>query len=231
MSVVQTLPSFRRNEAPALSSPPNPNEPSSRPSTNHLKPTGTSASRRRRSLGYAVDHRAAHERLADGSALVPAALGEQVADRHTEVVIRVEKPPAAGHDAVPIEIRVVAKRDVVLVAEIDQAGHCVGRRAIHSDLPVAVERHERERRVDDLVDDVEPQPVALRDARPVLDARSAHRVDADSKARVRNRPHVENGVEPFDVGRDEVVDVGRIRAKRPRRTACAGRLSGRPPTT
>ena len=31
-----------KKEAPALSSPPNPSEPSSRPSTNHLKPTGTS---------------------------------------------------------------------------------------------------------------------------------------------------------------------------------------------
>ena len=42
LSVVQTLPSRRRNDAPALSSPPKPSEPSSRPSTNHLKPTGTS---------------------------------------------------------------------------------------------------------------------------------------------------------------------------------------------
>ena len=48
LSVVQTLPSRRRNEAPALSSPPNPNEPSSRPGTNHLNPTGTSARRRLR---------------------------------------------------------------------------------------------------------------------------------------------------------------------------------------
>ena len=38
LSVVQTLPSRRRNEAPALSSPPNAIVPSSRPGTNHLKP-------------------------------------------------------------------------------------------------------------------------------------------------------------------------------------------------
>ena len=38
LSVVQTVPSLRRNDAPALSSPPKPNEPSTRPSTNHLKP-------------------------------------------------------------------------------------------------------------------------------------------------------------------------------------------------
>ena len=46
LSVVHTVPSRRRNDAPALSSPPKPSEPSSRPSTNHLKPTGTSYSRR-----------------------------------------------------------------------------------------------------------------------------------------------------------------------------------------
>ena len=42
LSVLQTLPSMRRNDAPALSSPPKASEPESRPSTNHLKPTGTS---------------------------------------------------------------------------------------------------------------------------------------------------------------------------------------------
>src|SRR3984957_15110874 len=42
LSVVHTPPSVRRNDAPALSSPPNPTLPSRRPGTNHLKPTGTS---------------------------------------------------------------------------------------------------------------------------------------------------------------------------------------------
>ena len=46
LSVVHTLPPRRRNDAPALSSPQNPSVPSRRPSTNHLKPTGTSYSRR-----------------------------------------------------------------------------------------------------------------------------------------------------------------------------------------
>ena len=46
LSVVQTEPSRRRNDAPALSSPPNATVPSMSPGTNHLKPTGTSHSRR-----------------------------------------------------------------------------------------------------------------------------------------------------------------------------------------
>ena len=48
LSVVQTEPSRCRNEAPALSSPPKATEPSSRPGTNHLNPTGTSSSSRSR---------------------------------------------------------------------------------------------------------------------------------------------------------------------------------------
>ena len=42
LSVVHTDPSRCRNDAPALSSPPKATEPSSRPGTNHLNPTGTS---------------------------------------------------------------------------------------------------------------------------------------------------------------------------------------------
>src|SRR5258705_480533 len=46
LSVVQTVPSWRRKLAPALSSPPKQHEPSNNPGTNHLKPTGTSQNRR-----------------------------------------------------------------------------------------------------------------------------------------------------------------------------------------
>ncbi|ETA94898.1 hypothetical protein O983_03585 [Mycobacterium avium 09-5983] len=48
LSVVHTEPSRRRNDAPADSSPPNPRVPPISPSTNHLKPTGTSISLRPR---------------------------------------------------------------------------------------------------------------------------------------------------------------------------------------
>src|ERR1700724_4864357 len=46
LSLVHTVPSRRRKLAPALSSPPKQYEPSTRPGTNHLKPTGTSRSLR-----------------------------------------------------------------------------------------------------------------------------------------------------------------------------------------
>ncbi len=46
LSVVQVAPSIRRNDAPALSSPPKPSHPPSSPSTKYLNPTGTSYSLR-----------------------------------------------------------------------------------------------------------------------------------------------------------------------------------------
>ena len=46
LSVDHTVPSLRRNDAPALSSPPKPTAPDSRPGTKYLKPTGTSISSR-----------------------------------------------------------------------------------------------------------------------------------------------------------------------------------------
>ena len=82
LSVVHTVPSRRRNDAPALSSPPKPSEPSSRPSTNHLKPTGTSYEPAAEPRGDAVDHAAADQRLADGRVRAPLRpMAEQVVDR------------------------------------------------------------------------------------------------------------------------------------------------------
>jgi hypothetical protein len=48
LSVVQVVPSLRKKEAPADSSPPKTTSPLSKPGTNHLKPTGTSSTLRPR---------------------------------------------------------------------------------------------------------------------------------------------------------------------------------------
>ena len=77
LSVVQTVPSRRRNDAPALSSPPNPSEPSTSPATNHLKPTGTSTQPPPEVGDDAVDHRRRDEGLPDAD--VGAPVGSAVA--------------------------------------------------------------------------------------------------------------------------------------------------------
>ena len=126
LSVVQTVPSRRRNDAPALSSPPNPIEPSTSPSTNHLKPTGTSTSRRPRSRDDAVDHARRNERLADTDVAAPRARAtEQVRDGGRQEVVRVEEARSRGHDAVAVRVGVVPEGDIEPVAQTDEPGHRV----------------------------------------------------------------------------------------------------------
>ena len=116
LSVVHTVPSRRRNDAPALSSPPKPSDPSSSPGTNHLNPTGTSSSLPAQVRRHAVDHRAADQRLAHrrvGRPAVPVL--EQVLDGDGQVVVGVHQPAVGRHDAVPVGVGVVAERHVELV--------------------------------------------------------------------------------------------------------------------
>ena len=95
LSVVQTVPSRRRNEAPALSSPPNPRLPSTRPVTNHLNPTGTSSRRRPRSAATRSIIALETSVLPTATSGAPvAAAAEQVGDRGGQEVVRVHQAGA-----------------------------------------------------------------------------------------------------------------------------------------
>ncbi len=188
LSVVHTEPSRRRNDAPALSSPPNPIEPSMRPSTNHLKPTGTSTRRRPSDCGHAIDHAAADDRLADRGILGPSlAMLEQVGNCYREVMIRVHQSRARSHDAVAIVVGVVGECDIEAILHLDQPRHRIRRRAIHPDLAVPIHAHETKSRIDGIVHDRRLDPIALDDRSPVVHARAAERIDADAHAGVANR--------------------------------------------
>ena len=144
LSVVHTVPSRRRKLAPALSSPPKQNVPSYSPGANHLKPTGTSSSCRPRLPHDPVDQAAADQRLAHGGRRRPVgAVRQQVADRHGEVVVGVHQPGGGRDDAVAVGVGVVAEGDVEPVLQLHQAGHRVGAGAVHADLAVVIDRHER----------------------------------------------------------------------------------------
>ena len=121
LSVVHTRPSVRSSEAPALSSQPKPSEPSNRPSANHLKPTGTSYSRRpsrfaTRSISGRADHGLAHRGVR--APLRPMA--EQVVDQHRQIMVRLHQAAAAGDDAVAVVVGVAGEGDVVAVLQADQ---------------------------------------------------------------------------------------------------------------
>ena len=204
MSVTHAVPSRRRKEAPALSSPPKPREPSSSPLTKYLKPTGTSTSVRPTLSGHAIDHAAAHDGLAHRRVHAPARpVAEQIRDARGQIVVGIEEPGAPGHDAVAVGVGVIGEGEIEAVAQADEAGHGIGRGRVHPDLAVPVDGHEPKRRVDRLVHDVEPQAVPLGDGRPVPDAGAPERIHADPERAAAERRHVDDGAEPVDI----VVDV------------------------
>jgi hypothetical protein len=122
-------------------------------------------------------------------------------------MVRIHQPAARRDDAMPIGVRVVADGDVEPVLEPDQIRHRVRRRAVHADAAVVIERHEAERRVDDVVRHVDLEPVSFGNRQPQRHGRAAERIDADTKTGVSNGGHVDDGVQVGDVRVDEVKQV------------------------
>ena len=179
LSVVQAVPSRRRNDAPALSSPPKPSDPSSKAVDEPLE-TDRHLVERAAEPSRSPDRSSRCSRRSFRRRRPGASGGDAGRDRRSPP--RGSDSAAAGRrsgdDAVPIVIRVARERDVEPVLEADQPLHRVGRRGVHPDLAVPIDRHETERRIDHVVDDGEVETVTLRDRRPVVNARAAERIDA-----------------------------------------------------
>ncbi len=84
---------------------------------------------------------------------------QQVADRHGEIVIRIEEPGRRRDDAVPVGVGIVRERDAIAILQLDEPRHRVRARAVHADPAVVIDRHERERRIDRRVDDGDVETV------------------------------------------------------------------------
>ena len=150
---------------------------------------------------HSVDQRRRDQRLADGRALRPAGpVREQIVDRHGEIVIRVHQAAVGSDDAMAVGVGVVAGGDVVMLARGDQGGHRVRRGAVHPDLAVGVEGHERERRVDRRIHHRQVfQVVAETDAGPVPHRRTTERIGTDVDARLPNHIEVDHLTEAVAV--------------------------------
>ena len=213
LSVVQTDPSRLRNDAPALSSPANPSEPSIRPSTNHLNPTGTSTSLRPSCAATRSMMPLLTMVLPTAAAAAPiGTIAEQIRDGGREIMIGVHQAARSGHDPVPVGIGVVGEGDVEFVAHADQPRHGIGRRAIHADLAVPIDRHEPEGRVDRVVDDGRRDAITFDDRLPEMHAGAAQRIDPDLHPGRADRLHVNDVCEVGDIRPDIIVavDVGRF---------------------
>ena len=134
---------------------------------------------------------------------------EQVVDGHREVVIRSEQPGLRGDDAVAIVIGVAG--DVETILDVEQALHRVRRRRVHADLSVPVEGHEAKGRIDRVAHHSQVDPVVLGDARPVVHAGAAERVDADSHLGIADDFEVDDVAEIADAGAEAGVAMGRRR--------------------
>ena len=142
-------------------------------------------------------------------------------------MVRVQQPGVGRDDAVAVGVGVVAGGDGELVLAARSGCHGVGRRAVHPDLAVPVEGHERERRVDVGVDHGQVEAVALADRAPVVprSPRRAGRRRCVTPARA---------IAARSITLAEIVDVGGrgsrlpvVAAAAPGRTGPGARPSGR----
>ena len=117
--------------------------------------------------GDAIDHLAAHHRLADRRFLAPLRpVLEEVVDGDRKVVVGRQQARASGDDAVPVVVGVAGEGDLEAILQIDQPLHRVGRGWVHANLAVPINRHEAEGRIDLLVDDGEVQARSARRSAP-----------------------------------------------------------------
>ena len=142
------------------------------------------------------------------SAVPTGAMGEEIVDRDGEIVVRVQQPGGLGDDAVAVVVGIVAEGDVKVVLEVDQAGHGVGRGAVHAHLAIVVDGHEAEGVVNGVVADGEIESIFFGDRLPVAHARAAHGIGADLETGFCDGFHVDHVAEIFDVGGDEIVGDG-----------------------
>ena len=189
LSVLHTVPSRRRKLAPALSSPPKQHEPSKRPGTNHLKPTGVSHSSRpsfctTRSIMLLLT--SVFPTAASVSPL--RAMGEQIADGHREIVVRIHQARRGRDDSVPVRVRIVGERHLILIFQPHQSGHRVRTGTVHADLPVVIDGHEGKCRVNHRIDDSDIQPIDGVDRLPIRPGGASQGINAQVSTRRRESP-------------------------------------------
>ncbi|CAM5332766.1 hypothetical protein SSTU70S_01077 [Stutzerimonas stutzeri] len=107
-----------------------------------------------------------------------------------------------------VVVGVAGEGHVEAVLVLDQPRHCVRRAAVHADLAVPVQAHEAEGRVDHRGQHFQRQSVAFGDARPVVHAGAAQRVDGEFQPGIADRGEVDHLLQPADIGVDEVEALG-----------------------
>ena len=152
--------------------------------------------------------------LADGRVQAPLrTVLKQVLDGDRQVVVGRQQTGFGRNDAVAVVIGVAGEGDVEMILVEQQSLHGVLRRRVHPDLPIPIQAHEAECRVDCIADDGKVEAVALGDGGPVVHPCATQRVDTDADVGVTDHSHVEHAVEVAHIRVQEIVAVGGGRSK------------------
>src|SRR5260370_19370845 len=87
---------------------------------------------------------------------------------------------AVAYYSVPIGIGVARKGHVESLLEADHTCHRIDRRRVRPDLAVPIDCHEAERRIDDVVHNLQIESVTVANGIPVSHARTAQRIHTDA---------------------------------------------------
>ena len=113
---------------------------------------------------------------------------------------------------IPCRFGVVGEGNVEFVAHADQPRHGIGRRAVHPDFAIPIDRHETKGRVDRVADDRCRDAITFDDRLPKMDARAAQRIDPNLHTRRADRLHIDDVREVNDIRANVIVavDIGRV---------------------
>ncbi len=134
---------------------------------------------------------------------------EQISNGHREIVVRVHQSCNGSDDPVPVGVRIVGKRYLVLIFQSDEPCHRIWTGTIHADLPVVIHCHERKCWVNGWIHDDDVEPVNGIDRLPIRTSGAAQRVHANFEASAANCIHVNDVFEIAHVWQDEVFLVRR----------------------
>ncbi len=163
----------------------------------------------------AVDHGTADERFADLCVRWPLrARLEKILNGDGEIVVGIHEASGRRHDAVAVEIWIVAEGDVELVFQTDEARHGVFGGAIHADFAIVVNGHEAERGIRYVVANGDIEAVTFSDGCPETEPCATERVCADGDAGFGDGFHVDDVFQVVDIRRHVVVLRDETRGER-----------------
>src|SRR5437016_12578131 len=97
-------------------------------------------------------------------------------------------------------VGVTSESEVEAILHSNQSLHRVRRRWVHSDLPIPINRHESEGRIDGLIHDGKIQSITVSDRFPVVDSGATERIDPETNVRAVAHVQADDVYQIIDIG-------------------------------